>query len=76
MNPIDRANITLRAEEAVRICPDIPTEVLNVLPMSMSSKPVTRVGRAVIALEMTKEGTVSLDRGFLCGVSSILSDLK
>lgn len=53
----------LMAEEAVLICPDIPTGVLNVLPMSMSSKPVTRVGRAVKALEITKEGMINLDVG-------------
>ena len=72
-NPIAKATIMPIAEEAVLICPDIPTGVLNVLPMSMSSKPVTRVGRAVIALEMTKEGMVSLDMGFPCVLSSILS---
>jgi len=73
MKPIDRANITLRVEEAVRICPDIPTGVLNVLPISISSKPVTSVGRAVIALEMIKEGMVSFDRWFPCVIFSIFS---
>jgi hypothetical protein len=62
--PIERANSMLMAEEAVLICPDIPTGVLKVLPMSMSSKPVTRVGRAVNALEITKEGMINIDAEF------------
>ena len=73
MKPIDRLNITLRAEEAVRICPDIATDVLKVFPMSMSSKLVTNVGRAVIALDMTRDGMVSLDSVYSCLFFSIFS---
>lgn len=59
--PIKSANTMLSAELVDRNCPDNPTEVLNVSPMSISSSPVTRFGKAVIALDITRDGISSLD---------------
>jgi hypothetical protein len=43
------------------ICPDIPTGVLKVSPMSIKSSPVTRLGKAVNALEIMSDRISSFD---------------